>query len=510
VSAAEKASSLCPGIVLKTRFTRKIGILLQEADYGIGCFKNLRRVPGPVSFRNLFAACPIEFAPLFFLKERRVERKSGPYKKKSLLWIKLKKAGRSGFEKSPQLKSALVLIWRISKWFSLNSKRNAYDVPGEHAGPDIDTTYYVSPSEIRYSSLKEFDRHNFEGKIIGGDWDKLKKPFEEQDVYVALKEVCQNGKQWKDTLFYQRMLDKIAKGLLPFGCKNKAELDRQCESLSSLYQRIKSTGYKAQAELAALEKDDYPLNLDDEIVVSIGRYGDLLFSNGAHRLAIAKLLGVEKIPIKIAVRHPQWVHFKKEIVDFAGRHRGKIYQPITHPDLSQIPAHHGSADRFQMIKENLGIRKGNLLDLGANWGYFCNKFEEEGLSCVAAENSVENLYFLKKIRRANKKSFKIVAQSFLESNEILSMEADVVLALNVFHHFLKNKPDYLRLVHLLRNLKMKEMFFEPHASDDRQMIGAYKKLSEEEFVKFIIDNSMLSNAECISAAHDGRKIYKLS
>ena len=96
-----------------------------------------------------------------------------------------------------------------------------------------------------------------------------------------------------------------------------------------------------------------PSNIDDEIIISIGRNGDLLFSDGAHRLAIAKLLNIHKIPAKIAVRHKLWIKFRKKHTLFAKEQGGKLYQPGVHIDLLDIPAYHACEDRYLMIKNNM-------------------------------------------------------------------------------------------------------------------------------------------------------------
>lgn len=46
----------------------------------------------------------------------------------------------------------------------------------------------------------------------------------------------------------------------------------------------------------------------DQISVNVARDGKLLFNNrGLHRLSIAKIVGVEKIPISVVVWHSKWV-----------------------------------------------------------------------------------------------------------------------------------------------------------------------------------------------------------
>lgn len=171
-----------------------------------------------------------------------------------------------------------------------------------------------------------------------------------------------------------------------------------------------------------------PLKAEDEVTVSIGRHGDLLFSDGAHRLAIAKLLGIQEIPVKIAVRHPEWIRFRRELLLCARDHGGKICQPVTHPDLKDMPAHHESRDEFIMIRKNVSATQGRLLDIGANLGYFCHRLEDEGFDCYAVENNERNLYFLRRLKRAENKRFSIIAESVVECREVRNICFDVVLA----------------------------------------------------------------------------------
>lgn len=378
---------------------------------------------------------------------------------------------------------------------------------------DIDKTLWLSPEKIVYSSLREFDIYSYKGAVIGGDWDRLEKRFEDLDVYVVFKQVFLEGRNWTETVFYKRILDRLSRGEILWGCADENDLRKRCKDLETLYQSIKDGGYRSQPELLRSGQVRDSHAVDDEVIISIGRDGDLLFSDGAHRLAIAKLLGITQIPVKIAVRHRGWMKLRGELLQYASSNMhvtlgGRLYQPLTHPDLLDIPASHKCEDRYCMIKEKMSAKGGRLLDVGANLGYFCHRFEDQGFECYAVENSKEELYFLQKLRRAENKRFKIVAESILEWSQVSEICFDVVLALNVFHHFLKTKESYQKLVTLLQNLKMRELFFEPPSKEE--MKGAYRDYSPSEFVEFIMQVSKLKREQLIGEAADGRKLYRLS
>jgi 2-polyprenyl-3-methyl-5-hydroxy-6-metoxy-1,4-benzoquinol methylase len=371
-------------------------------------------------------------------------------------------------------------------------------------------TLWLSPEKILYCSLSAFDSLNFRGAIIGGEWDRLEKRFEDLDIYVALRQALREGKDWTDTAFYQRTLEAINRGEFPWGCADENDLQERCRKFEKLFQTIKNEGYKSQRELLTSERLADPLRSEDEITISIGRHGDMLFSNGAPRLAIARLLDLKQIPVKVAVRHPGWMLLRERLFQYAKTRGGILYQPATHPDLADVPASHECEDRFLMIKENMVARKGRLLDIGANLGYFCHRFENEGFECYALEDSPTELFFLQRLRRGENRRFKIVGKSIFDWSQVGQIHFDVALALNIFHHAIKTKDSYHKLISLLQKLRMGELFFETATEDDPQMTDAYRNYSPSEFVEFIMQNSVLHKAEVIGKAAGGREIYRLS
>jgi len=371
--------------------------------------------------------------------------------------------------------------------------------------------YYEGRRNIRHIPNGEFDPRKYHGRVIAGDWDRLERRFDEIDFYRSYEERASKGTSWEQLPYYKRVLTQIELGIEKWGCRNKQDLDRRCLRLDEIFEDIKTNGYKSRRSLRALEGRKGELESTwedlDEMSVNIGRYGDLIFNNGRHRLTLAKIAGVERVPVTITVRHAQWEAFKKEIEAYARRNGGAVYAPLTHVDLQNTPARY-SDTRWKMIESNVGKGNSTVLDIGAHWGYFCHKFEEKGLRCCAVEVEDESLYFLRKLRRAEDRAFTIIPKSIFDLTEEAPLKYDIVLALAIFHHFLKEQHTFEKLKVFLRSLEMNEMYFEPHRYDEPEMKGAFVNLSTEEFVDFVLRNSCLNHYKLIGKCEDEKLIFK--
>ena len=353
--------------------------------------------------------------------------------------------------------------------------------------------YQIKPEEIVYCSNKEFDIYKDKGKIVSGQWDKLSRKFNEIDFFISYQDRLK-GIKWEQLPYYQRTLKTIEKGTPKWSCTNKQELDCRCQEWDKLFNDINTSGYKVQSFLRQT----------DEITINIGRHGDLLFNNGRHRLTFAKLCNLQVIPVKITVHHSDWMLFKKNILNYAKRHNN-LYAPLTHIDLQDIPSHYDQ-NRFNIIEKSLGNHI-TLLDIGSHWGYFCHKFEDRGLTCTAIENNLVALYYLYKLKRASNKNFTIIFKSVLA---LPNIKYDIVLALSIFHHFLKSEFLYYKFIAMLKSIDTKEMYFEPHLQTESQMQNAFLNPTPNEFIALILNNSCLKNCKLLGISNNNRPLYKLS
>lgn len=372
---------------------------------------------------------------------------------------------------------------------------------GKDRVPDPLRIIAIPPEKIRFACTDSLvhPKHNTFGLVLSGDWDKHYVEFQELYVMEAFEEHFLSGKPWAETRFYRRVVSDIKQGKLMWGCMSAEEYDARLLQIDDLFHHIKSQGYKTQEELGTGRNWD-------EVTVCIGRDGEIMFVDGRHRLAIARVLGLKRIPVNVSVRHQRWYSLSREIRSIVKRSEGGSYQALPHPDLQDLKAQRGEY-RYEVIREHLPLTKGRLLDIGANWGYFCHRFEELGFDCVASEVTEERVYVMKRLRDAMGKRFEIEAGSVFDMT--MDQPFDAVLALSIFHHFLKEEEMYRQFVDFLHRLKTSYMIFEPHRPNEGQMSGAFMRLGPEEFVAFVAEHTGLKSFSQIGTAENGRKLYLL-
>lgn len=136
------------------------------------------------------------------------------------------------------------------------------------------------------------------GSVIDGDWDQPREKFSRLLLYRGLRQWATEGMEWKETEYYEGLLDKF----ITYGWSNseaKSLANERCEHIETMYERIRSEGYQSQRAL-----NGHPLH---EVTVTVARDGEVLYnSEGRHRLSIAKLLDVAAIPVLVLIRHEQY------------------------------------------------------------------------------------------------------------------------------------------------------------------------------------------------------------
>jgi hypothetical protein len=72
-----------------------------------------------------------------------------------------------------------------------------------------------------------------------------------------------------------------------------------------------------------------------EVTIDIGRDGEFIFDDGRHRFVIAKLLGLDEIPVRVLVRHKKWQQIRGYILSQSSIDEvdDEYHKYLDHPDI---------------------------------------------------------------------------------------------------------------------------------------------------------------------------------
>ena len=418
-------------------------------------------------------------------------------------------------DKFPNLGKPIFAMWNIFHRIKFTTKKIIQEGRGHlKYDSDIftkDKVLWMNPQKIEFYLTNKFVKSSEFSMELRSDWDLSKELINDSLIYRTLKLKFLKEKNWEEIKYYNLILHNISKGIIKWGFNNKKEFDIKLREIEAVYYYIKNNVDRfIKIDKIKKKKILEKWESFEKIVVAIDRNGQFIVFEGINNLFIAKLLDIPKIPVYITIRHKAWVDFKKKLYYFSTNYRSRrLYQRVTHPDLQNIPFSRGDT-RFNIIKENLSTFHGTLLDIGANLGYFCRKFEDEGFDCYAVEVNKLYGYFLTKLKKAENRKYKIIPKSIFSYKKNQELRFDIVLALNIFHHFLKRRNTYLNLINLLKRLKVKELFFGAHNPNEYRNTKVYINYNPEQFVNFILENSCLNKAYKLAKMNSGRTIYKLT
>ena len=332
----------------------------------------------------------------------------------------------------PLYKAAICRVRRLRQ--RLRASLQDYDLP------DPNRVHWIDPELIRYHTDyarndglpiedRVFDSLRDQGRVYAGDWDLSAHKFSDLLVYSAFCARMKDGIPWQKTPFYQQLLAWIEAGEVLWCCGTKQELDQRFRYLDQLIERIQQQGYHLS---------------EDEVEVNLSRHGEYLFQNGRHRLSIARILGLPKIPVQIFVRHKLWQEFRESLTSIAKRSAGEglLSQPLIHPDLDDMPVAAGCEERWAAIQRCLQPSLAVVLDVGAQFGFYCHKLEDLGFDCYAVEDDGDIASAAEVIRVSQGKKFSIMVGDIMQpamAERMRNIRPEVVLGLSGWNRFLKTE-----------------------------------------------------------------------
>jgi len=151
-----------------------------------------------------------------------------------------------------------------------------------------------------WKNAKRHVSRNLHGRfVLGGSWEGNRRDFV---IHPTIQELFLQGIPPERTSEYGKLRRWVEAGDFRYtrACRSVADIDRYFAELRRSFESIQNDGYLTQDELGE--------SGGDEIRVCVDRGGRLcVYGGGTHRLSIARVLGLERIPVLVKRVHADWV-----------------------------------------------------------------------------------------------------------------------------------------------------------------------------------------------------------
>ncbi len=165
---------------------------------------------------------------------------------------------------------------------------------------------WVPPDSIQQSLLESAPQVPQWGRVVDGDWEEASEPFDERAVPRGIEQRYGEGREWRETALFDAFREQLARFGNAWGHTDLDGFTERCRRIDRLHDAIQTSGYRRQDQLHG--PDGYATTARlAEINVDIGQEGDIYWrAYGQHRLALAKLLDVDSVPVVVHRRHARW------------------------------------------------------------------------------------------------------------------------------------------------------------------------------------------------------------
>ncbi len=190
---------------------------------------------------------------------------------------------------------------------------------------------------------------------MDGDWDRRScdeipshggppmdlyhaEQIEQGRLYRAIESHFVDGVPWEDTEFVRRAIEYLNDGVewVWHDCSSRRDVMDRCRWLDELHRSMRRHGCLSYPELtSATERENgFLYHMQNEIVVDVGRTGELLLVSGKHRYSLARAIGLDEIPVTFLVRHEEWMETRRAVARNDDRDTSATTED--HPDLRDI------------------------------------------------------------------------------------------------------------------------------------------------------------------------------
>lgn len=143
-------------------------------------------------------------------------------------------------------------------------------------------------------------------RVYAFDFQTTATPIEDTPVHIRCRQRWERGLTWEQTGAYDALMHRIERNGSAEGCRTYSDVVARYERLDRLFETVQQEGHlRSTVELQQSHfrnSGDLYVHFNSQSLPVMGRHG-------AHRLAIAQILGVSIAPGCLGVVHPMALDF---------------------------------------------------------------------------------------------------------------------------------------------------------------------------------------------------------
>lgn len=182
------------------------------------------------------------------------------------------------------------------------------------------------------SDMWDFHRGNL---LVGGGWTKeFQHPLAKDSAALYSKQEFRYGthetirlmfienRSWEETPEFEDFSRQLSLGLTPYGITSQAEVVQRGVDLRALYAHMQNEGYKESQTVGSPYWDEAHVYIDSDGDLCLGRHGN-------HRIAIARVLGLNRVPVLLGGIHKDFARTLGDPRHLLGRTTEYISEKFT-------------------------------------------------------------------------------------------------------------------------------------------------------------------------------------
>ncbi len=194
---------------------------------------------------------------------------------------------------------AAVIIWNLLLICCYLLRNNKNQIPVLFVNLYLNDllVFKIDPKKIKYH-IKDPDILSDNLFVWSGGWDRKIIAIEEHEKFNMIRELIADKRSYEDLQFYSYAIEQTKIGKPVSRGNNildsKEKIMQYFKKQERLFEEIKSKGFD--------------LELAPEIGIAVSREGSLIhYRQGHHTLAMAKILGVKDVMVRIRAVHRLWL-----------------------------------------------------------------------------------------------------------------------------------------------------------------------------------------------------------